>query len=195
MKFNSVNELCTLSKSPASNRLASNSLLLRGAIMTEPAPFQRYLDLAPEQNSAIALQIQLEQEFPKFRLVEEVQAGVVHAPFQWTIKEVVGHLSDTERVFAYRALRIARGDTTPLPGFDQDAYMLTANFNDRPYEELVQELALVRRSTIELFRTLPEEAFDREGTASGFQWTVRNLGRCCVGHVRHHLEIVQRRVG
>lgn len=163
--------------------------------MTEPAPFQRYLDLAPEQNCAIALQIQREQEFPKFQLVTEDQACVVHPPFQWSIKEVVGHLSDTERVFAYRALRFARGDNTPLPGFDQDAYMLTANFNDRPYEELVQELALVRQSTIELFRTLPEVAFDREGTASGLQWTVRNLGRCCIGHVRHHLEIVQRRVG
>ncbi|QDU75979.1 DinB superfamily protein [Bremerella volcania] len=162
--------------------------------MTEPAPFQRYLDLAPEQNCEIALQIQHEQELPKFQLVSEDQACIVHPPYQWTIKEVVGHLSDTERVFAYRALRFARGDATPLPGFDQDAYMLTANFNDRPYEELVQELNLVRQATVELFRTLPEEAFEREGTASGYQWTVRNLGRCCVGHVRHHLEIVQRRV-
>lgn len=162
--------------------------------MTEPAPFQRYLDLAPEENCAIALQIQFEQELPKFQLVSEDQASIVHPPYQWTIKEVVGHLSDTERVFAYRALRFARGDTTPLPGFDQDAYMLAANFNDRSYEELVEEFYLVRQSTIELFRTLPEEAFDREGTASGFLWTVQYLGRCCVGHVRHHLQIVQRRV-
>lgn len=162
--------------------------------MTEPAPFQRYLDLAPEENCAIALQIQREQEFPKFQLVTEEQASIVHPPYQWTIKEVVGHLSDTERVFAYRALRFARGDTTPLPGFDQDAYMLTANFNERSYQALVQELNWVRQATVELFRTLPSDAFEREGTASGFSWTVRNLGRCCVGHVRHHLEIVQRRV-
>lgn len=163
--------------------------------MTEPAPFQRYLDLAPEEDCAIALQIQLDQEIPRFQLISEDQATIVHPPYQWTIKEVVGHMSDTERVFAYRALRFARGDTTPLPGFDQDAYMLTANFNDRSYEELLRELTLVRQSTIELFRTLPKEAFDRKGTASGYVWTVRNLGRCCVGHVRHHLEIVQRRVG
>lgn len=163
--------------------------------MTKTAPFQRYLDLAPEEDCVIALQIQLEQEFPKFQLVSEDQSTVVHPPYQWTIKEVIGHMSDTERVFAYRALRFARGDTTPLPGFDQDAYMLAANFNDRPYEELLRELTLVRQSTIELFRTLPKEAFDREGTASGYLWTVRNLGRCCVGHVRHHLQIVQRRVG
>ncbi|MBA2113673.1 DinB family protein [Bremerella alba] len=163
--------------------------------MTESAPFQRYLDLAPEENCAIALQIQFEQELPKLQLVSEDQATIVHPPYQWTIKEVVGHLSDTERVFAYRALRFARGDATPLPGFEQDDYMLAANFNDRPYAELVQELYLVRQSTIELFRTLPKEALEREGTASGFQWTVRDLGRCSVGHVRHHLQIVQQRVG
>ena len=163
--------------------------------MTQPAPFQRYLDLAPEENCAIALQIQREQEFPKFQLVSQEQASIVHPPYQWTIKEVVGHLSDTERVFSYRALRFARGDATPLPGFDQDAYMETANFNDRSYAELLQELTLVRQSTIELFRTFPEEAFDREGTASDYQWSPRSLGRCCVGNVRHHLEIVQRRVG
>ncbi|MEW4561965.1 DinB family protein [Bremerella sp. JC770] len=163
--------------------------------MTEPAPFQRYLDLAPERNCGLALQIQFEQEFPKFQLVSEEQSDVVHPPYQWTIKQVIGHLSDTEHVFAYRALRFARGDTTPLPGFDQDAYMLKANFNDQTYPQLLEELTTVRRSTIALFASLPEEAFDREGTASGFPWTVRNLGRCCVGHVRHHLEIVQRRVG
>lgn len=162
--------------------------------MTEAAPFQRYLELASEENCAIALQIQFEQELPKFQLVSEDQSKIVHPPYQWSIKEVVGHLSDTERVFAYRALRFARGDTTPLPGFNQDDYMLTANFNDRPYDELLRELSLVRQSTLELFRTLPDGAYEREGTASGYQWTVRNLGRCCVGHIRHHLEIVQRRV-
>ncbi len=163
--------------------------------MTEPAPFERYLDLAPEQNCAIALQIQLEQELPKFQLVSEEQATIVHPPFQWTIKEIVGHLSDTERVFAYRALRFSRGDTTSLPGFDQNAYMSTANFNARAYEELRRELTSVRQATIEMYRSLDADALEREGSASGYQWTVRDLGRCCVGHVRHHLEIVQRRVG
>ena len=163
--------------------------------MTEPAPFERYLNLAPEQNCAIALQIQLEQEFPKFQLVSEDQATIVHPPFQWTIKEIVGHLSDTERVFAYRALRFARGDTTSLPGFDQDAYMSMANFNAQSYEQLQRELTSVREATIQLYRSLSSDSFEREGMASGHQWTVRNLGRCCVGHVRHHLEIVQRRVG
>jgi len=148
----------------------------------------------PRTNCAIALQIQLDQELPKFQLVLEDQADVVHPPYQWTIKQIVGHLSDTERVFAYRALRFARGDTTPLPGFDQNAYMDAANFNDRSYQELVEELTLVRQATIHLFRTLPAEALDREGPASDFTWTVRSLGRCCIGHVRHHLQIVQRRV-
>lgn len=163
--------------------------------MTEPAPFERYLDLAPEQNCAIALQIQLEQEFPKFQLVTEEQSTIVHPPFQWTIKEIVGHLSDTERIFAYRALRFARGDTTLLSGFDQNAYMAMANFNARSYEELLRELTSVRQATIELYRSLSADSFEREGSASGYRWTVRNLGRCCVGHVRHHLEIVQHRVG
>lgn len=162
--------------------------------MTRPAPFQRYLDLAPEENCIATLQTQFEKDFPQFQLISEEQASVVHSPYLWTIKEVVGHLSDTERVFSYRALRMARGDKTPLPGFDQDMYMQNSNFNDRPCFELVQELFLVRQSTMELYRSFTEELLDRDGTASDYRWTVRGLGRCCVGHVRHHLEIVSKRL-
>ncbi|GAA4436793.1 DinB family protein [Bremerella cremea] len=162
--------------------------------MTDLPPFQRYLDLAPEADCVETLARQFEEEFPRLKLVSEEEASIVHPPYAWTIKEVIGHMSDTERVFSYRALRFARGDTTELPGFDQDLFMANSNFNDRPYHQLLQELYLIRQSTMELFRTLPEGALDLEGTAAGYQWTVRNLGRCSVGHVRHHAEIIQQRL-
>lgn len=163
--------------------------------MTQPAPFQRYLDLTPEADPSMALRDQLEQIFPLLLPLSEEETSIVHPPYAWTIKEVVGHMSDTERVFSYRALRFARGDQTPLPGFDQDAYMTEANFNDRTYAELAQELTLVRQATLALFHTLPEGTLDRRGIASEFAWTVRDLGRCLVGHVRHHWQIIQSRLG
>ena len=163
--------------------------------MAQPAPFQRYLDLAPETSCYEALRDQFVQEFPKFQDLGEDRTSILHAPYGWTIKQVVGHVIDTERVFTYRALRFARADATPLPGFDQDLFMAEANFNERPYRELFQEFMLVRQGTIEMFRTFPEGTLDRTGIASDFPWSVRQLGRCMVGHVRHHWEIIEKRLG
>lgn len=168
--------------------------LSAGNHMTQASPVQRYLDLAPESDCTTALRVQFEELFPTFLAVPAEQTSVLHAPYTWTIKQVIGHLTDTERIFSYRALRFARGDENPLPSFDQDAYMLTANFNEREYEELIQEFFFVRQATIALFNTLPEGALERSGNASGLDWTVRKLGRCSVGHVRHHWEIVEQRL-
>lgn len=194
-RLEELNELCSSFGCLADSRYACS---FRGSykekMMTQPAPFQRYLDLAPETDCYETLKEQFVQLFPCFQGMEEEKTTIVHPPYAWTIKQIVGHLIDTERVFTYRALRFARADTTPLPGFDQDLFMQEANFNQRPYHELVQEFMLVRQGTIEMFRTFPEEAFEREGNASGFPWTVRQLGRCMVGHVRHHWQIVEQRL-
>ena len=116
-----------------------------------------------------------------------------YAPGKWSVKEVAGHLADTERIMAYRALRIARGDTTPLPGFDENAYVPSGNFDARPLSSLVEEWEAVRRASLYLLRGLDGEAAGRAGTVSGGPITVRALAYIIAGHVAHHLEILRTR--
>ena len=116
-----------------------------------------------------------------------------YAPGKWSIKEVVGHLSDTERVFAYRALRIGRGDTTPLPGFDDQAYVPEQRAADRHLADLVEEWSAVRLATLTLLRNLPAAAWARKGVAGDHPASVRALAYVIAGHVRHHLEVLEAR--
>ncbi len=116
-----------------------------------------------------------------------------YAPDKWSIKEVVGHLSDTERVFAYRALRIGRGDPTPLPGYDDQAYVPEQRAADRPLVDLAQEWDAVRRATLTLLRNLPPMAWTRVGVAGEHPASVRALAYVIAGHVRHHLEVLEAR--
>lgn len=116
------------------------------------------------------------------------QADFRPGPAEWSVKEVVGHINDTERVFAYRALRISRGDQTPLPGFEQDDYVRAANFGDRHLSDLLEEFDLLRRANLLSFKELSEEASQRQGTASGFSVSVRALLYMMAGHVEHHME-------
>jgi hypothetical protein len=116
-----------------------------------------------------------------------------YAPDKWTVKEVLGHMSDTERIFAYRALRIARGDQTPLPGFEQDDYVRVGNFAERTLADLAEEFGLVRTATIALFKSFPKEAWARRGTASKNEVTVRALAFITAGHELHHRLILEER--
>ena len=118
-----------------------------------------------------------------------------YAPGKWSVKEVVGHLSDVERIMAYRALRIARGDTTPLAGFDEDAYVPEARCDDHALRDLVQEWVAARQATIAFFRNLPAEAWMRRGSANGQAISVRALAFIIAGHERHHLETLRTRYG
>jgi len=121
------------------------------------------------------------------------EAMTSYAPGKWTVKQVVGHMSDAERIFAYRVLRIARGDTTPLPGFEQNEYVPNAGSNERTLRDLLQEFATVRESTLTLVRGLPDEAWDRFGTASGSTVSVRGVVFMIAGHERHHHKLLQER--
>lgn len=125
------------------------------------------------------------------------EEGALHryAPGKWSIKEVVGHLSDTERVFAYRALRVARGDVTPLPGFDENDFVAASGSDRRPLGALLNELRLVRASTLALLDGMDAEAWERRGTASGAQVSLRALAHIMAGHVEHHLRILGERYG
>lgn len=120
--------------------------------------------------------------------VADTTARIRPAPEEWSINEVLGHVSDGERIFAYRALRIARGDATPLPGFDQDAFILPGKFNARPLASLLDEFEAAREATLRLVETLDEEMLSRVGTASNNPISARALVYIIAGHVAHHIE-------
>lgn len=117
----------------------------------------------------------------------------VYAEGKWTIKDILQHLIDSERVFSYRAMRFARQDYTPLPGFDENDFAKTANGSKRSIRDLLTELAVVRESTLCLFRTFSEETLSIKGNASGNEISVRALGFIIIGHQNHHQNIFEKR--
>jgi uncharacterized damage-inducible protein DinB len=136
---------------------------------------------------------QLRELLSLLRPLEPTHQHHRYASGKWSVKELLGHLIDTERIFAYRALRVARGDPTPLPSFDQDPYVAAAEADRCDWNELLEEFEHVRRASILLLRHLPETAWTRTGTASGAPITVRALAHIMIGHVEHHLDILRER--
>jgi len=149
--------------------------------------------VADDEDVLEVLTGQQEQVVARIRRIPEGRGGYRYAPGKWSIKEVVGHLSDTERVFAYRALRIGRGDTTPLASFDDDTYVREMQAGDRALANLADEWSQVRVATIALFRNLPAAAWSRRGVANDQPISVRALAYVIAGHVRHHLETLATR--
>lgn len=127
--------------------------------------------------------------------LDEEGALFRYAPGKWSVKEVLEHLTDTERVYAYRALRVARGDATPLAGFDENAFVGAAASDRRPLVELLDDFEVVRGATLALFRGLPEEAWERRGVANGAPVSTRSLAFVAAGHVQHHLGLFRERYG
>jgi uncharacterized damage-inducible protein DinB len=123
----------------------------------------------------------------------EEQADFRYAPGKWSVKEVLGHISDTERIFAYRLLRIARGDQTPLASFEQDNYIQNGNFSARKLADLLQEFSTVREATISLVRSLDDAAWLRRGTASQKEVSVLALAFVIAGHDLHHRVMLEQR--
>jgi hypothetical protein len=163
----------------------------------EHAPFYAgYVALTAESGDVVAL---LAAQPAELRVLcdglSEAEARHRYAPGKWSVKEVVCHLADAERIFAYRALRVARGDGTPLPGFDENAYVEASGADDRPLPGLLAELDAVRAATLALFRSLPPEALERRGTANGAPISVRALAYITAGHTAHHLRILRERYG
>lgn len=120
------------------------------------------------------------------------EACYSYAPGKWTIKELIQHIIDSERVFAYRAMRIARNDKTPLAGFDENEYAFQAKVDERNIDELRQELYLIRRSNELLFRSFTNDDLKRMGTANNFEISVRALVYITAGHALHHLEVLRK---
>lgn len=162
----------------------------------EAAPFYHgYIDRVPGENIGQQLTEQLDRVELRFRGVDETTGLFRYAPGKWSVKEILGHLTDAERIFAYRLLRIARADTTPLPGFDENAFVPPAAFDDRSVNSLVKEYRAVRLSTIALIDGLPSDAWSRKGQASGRTISTRALAYILVGHVSHHLGVLEERYG
>jgi uncharacterized damage-inducible protein DinB len=127
--------------------------------------------------------------------LSDEQASFRYAPDKWSVKEMVGHLADAERIFAYRLLRIGRGDDTPLPGFGEDDYVRAASSDARAFADLLHEWAAVRDATVSLAAGMPGNAWPRRGTASGNGISARALLYITLGHVEHHRQVLEERYG
>ena len=162
---------------------------------TEYAPyFGKYIALSGSATDPIAaLELQLDDTLALLRPLDTAKQLHRYDAGKWSIKEVVNHITDTERIFAYRAMRIARNDKTALPGFDQDPFIAAAEADRVEWGALLNEFELVRNSTIQMLRNLPEAAWTRVGTASGSPMSVRAMVLIMYGHVAHHLGIVRER--
>ena len=161
---------------------------------TEYAEFHaNYVLRVPGTDVLGVLESQRLQMLQLFAGRTERDGNFRYAPGKWTVKETLGHITDAERIFTYRALRIARGDQTPLPGFEQDDFVRNGGFAARPLAELAEEFGAVRSASIALFRSFDEQAWSRRGVASQEEVTVRALGFITAGHQIHHRVILEER--
>lgn len=159
-----------------------------------PADFGKYVNLSPEGDIKTFLD---QQRCGMRRLLESVSEADSHArnpPYTWSIRQVVGHITDCERVFGHRALWIARRAEAPLESFDEQGFMDAANFDRCPFAELLAEFEHVRQSHLSLFRLLAPEAWLRRGTVLGRSATARTFAWVIAGHTQHHLDILRRRL-
>jgi len=157
--------------------------------------YGRYIVQLPDGDVLQQLRAGVEELNGLLSGLTETQALKRYAPDKWSIKEVLGHMLDVERVFAYRALRMARADETPLPGFDQDGFVAAARYDERPLASFLAEYRHVRAANLELFGSFDRETLLRRGTASGYSFTVRALIWIIAGHERHHLTGFRRDYG
>jgi uncharacterized damage-inducible protein DinB len=154
---------------------------------SEYAPYYgRYTSLVKSDNIIGTLRQQLAETVSLFSGVNEEKGGFRYAPGKWSVKEMLGHMIDAERIFAYRVLRIARNDKTPIEGFEQDDYIPYGQFDGRSMAELLNEFTLVRNSNLALMSSLDRDAWMRRGTASGKEVSVRALAFIMAGHELHH---------
>ena len=158
----------------------------------EYAPYyDRYISLVPGSDILTTLESQRRQTLLLLSGRNDSDADFRYAPDKWSAKEVLGHVCDTERIFAYRALRISRADRTPIEGFEQDDYVRNGPFAIRPLAELIEDYIAVRRATLTLLRNLDEPAWLRRGSANKNEVSVRAIAYTIAGHELHHRRILE----
>lgn len=175
------------------SRIAEPNPLARPAADEYAPYYSRYIEAVPDGEVLMLLRDQLAETEALLREFRGDRGDHRYAPGKWSVKEVVGHVADTERIFAYRALRFARGDRTPLPGYEQDDFVRGGNFSARALPEIAGELRSVRMASITLFAGLSEEALLRRGPANNVEFSVRALAWIIAGHERHHAKILRER--
>ena len=167
--------------------------------MTRPAStdygswYAGYVSLVPEDDILSAIEQQSSETQKVLASLDDARGAHRYAEGKWSVKEVIGHVTDAERVFGYRAMCISRGEQRSLPGFDENEYMKHANFDDWRIGDLAESYALTRRSNIVMFRNMPPDAWTRRGIASDNPVTVNALAYIIVGHERHHLKVLRER--
>lgn len=154
-----------------------------------------YIDLVTSDEVVPAFKSQMSETLEFLKGISEEQSLQTYAPGKWTIREVVNHVNDGERLFLGRALWFARGFQDPLPSFEQDVAVQAAQANETPWAELVEEFRIVRMGTISFFQNMPAEAWSRTGVASDNPFTVRALAYIIAGHVAHHTNVLREKYG
>ena len=155
--------------------------------------YEKYVSLVPGDDLVETLERQGAETLALLRALTEEQGAHRYEPGKWSIKQLVGHVNDGERLFSYRALHIARGDRAPLPGMEQDEWMAGVDFDARTLASLADEFEAVRSATLHLLRHLSPEAWGRRGTASDNEVTVRALAYIITGHAAHHVRVLRER--
>jgi len=153
--------------------------------------YEKYISLIEEGELLNALERQPSELRSLLNGLDEEKGKYAYADGKWSIKEVLSHLIDGERIFSYRVLRISRGDETPIEGFEQDGYIENSHANERSFEDLLEELSLQRNANLLMLKNLRDDGWKRLGTASQSPVSVRALGFIMAGHVRHHINILK----
>lgn len=155
--------------------------------------YSTYVDLVPEGDIISILMQQMEETTAVLKDLTEQQAHFSYGEGKWSIKEVVGHIADTERIMGYRLLSFARGEKAELPGYDDNEYVRNARFNALSLQELLENFHITRKSTLQLIKSLSNEAFLRRGNANGSEVSVRALVYIIAGHELHHRNLIKER--
>ncbi|HSZ62863.1 MAG TPA: DinB family protein [Terriglobales bacterium] len=176
---------------PTDTTSASSSTSVRPQPGEYAPYYERYISLLRRDDVLGELEEQRRQTLLLLSGRAEADGDLRYAPDKWSVKEVLGHLNDTERIMSYRALRIARGDATPIEGYEQDDYVRNGPFARLALEDLIEDYIAVRRATVSLFRSLDEAAWTRRGIANKNEVTVRALAYIIAGHELHHRRILE----
>ena len=158
-----------------------------------PVYFQKYVSQVPEEDLLTAFQNQLPIIKEFLSKINEEKSAYAYAEGKWTLKEVLQHIIDTERIFNYRALCISRKETTSLPGFDENDYAANSNGNSRKWQDMVEELLTVRKGTEIMFKSFTDEMLETSGLSNNNPATVNSIGFTTLGHFYHHKKVMEER--
>lgn len=178
----------------------SSPMIESSTCLSKPTPneyheyYRGYIEQIPDDQCLALLESQVEELRDFFSSVVEEDASIVHVPYTWTIKQVVGHLIDVERIFADRLHRFSSGETQPQPGMDQDAYIANQDFDSPTLKSLIDELIFCRQANLLMVRRIRPDAWNRRGIASSCLVSTRALVWMLVGHFNHHLAIIRKRL-